>query len=184
MKILALRVWIIVFRFRIYELLWFWEIFVSNGWPRRFFSFIRACLHACVCGWVRYSTWAHLYVRTCVHMHRGMSDSSPSIIWVSHTTLLQPILFKSWAETSELLGQISSIELNPQAWHWTNNRISLPFSHNSPWGNLYPPSTPHFTCTAHLPHPLPKSARLWGVYWHRACWRLLVCTLRTYLQTV
>ena len=34
--------------------------------------------------------------------------------------------------------------------------------HKWPW--LYPPSTPHLTRAAHLPHPSPKRARLWGVY--------------------
>ena len=37
--------------------------------------------------------------------------------------------------------------------------------HKWPW--LYPPSTPHLTRAAHLPHPSPKRARLWGVHWHR-----------------
>jgi len=42
----------------------------------------------------------------------------------------------------------------------------------------------HFTRAAHLPHPLPKRVRLWGVHWHRTDWRLLGCTPRIHLQTV
>jgi len=47
---------------------------------------------------------------------------------------------------------------------------------------LYPPSTPHFTRAAHLPHPSPKRARLWGVHWHRTDWCLLGCTPRIHLK--
>jgi len=53
------------------------------------------------------------------------SKSGPSIIWFSHTTLLEPNLSQSWAETSELLGRISSFELDPQPWHFTNTMIEL-----------------------------------------------------------
>ena len=35
--------------------------------------------------------------------------------WIFHTTVLLPNLFQSWAETSELLGQISTSELDPQS---------------------------------------------------------------------
>jgi len=53
-----------------------------------------------------------------------------------------------------------------------------PFASFHKWPWLYPPSTPHFTRAAHLPHPLPKRVRLWGVHWHRTDWRLLGCTPR------
>ena len=36
----------------------------------------------------------------------------------------------------------------------------------SKWTWFYPPSTPHFTSAAHLPHPSPSRARLLGVHWH------------------
>jgi len=52
-------------------------------------------------------------------------------------TLLQPILFQSWAETSELLGLISSAGLDPQPWHFTNNSLSFP-PDNSLGCTLYP----------------------------------------------
>jgi len=49
---------------------------------------------------------------------------------------------------------------------------------------LFAPSTPHFTRAAHLPHPSPKRARLWGMHWHHIDWRLVGCTLRFTFQTV
>ena len=62
--------------------------------------------------------------------------------------------------------------------------LHTPLGKLSKWPWLYPPSTPHFIRTAHLLHPLPKSARLWGVHWHRIGRRLVGCTLRIHLQTV
>jgi len=126
------------------------------NWFGIFFICIRACLRMCV--WVRFCTWAHQCVRACVHMRRGISDLGPSIMCFPHTTLLQPILFQHWAETSELLRRISSSELDPQPWHFTNNKISFPSSHNSLVCNLYPPSTFHCIRAAQLapPPPLPK----------------------------
>jgi len=59
-----------------------------------------------------------------------------------------------------------------------------PLGKLSKWPWLYPPSTLHPTRTAHLPHPLPKRARLLGVYWHRTGWRLVGCTPRIHLQMV
>jgi len=54
----------------------------------------------------------------------------------------------------------------------------------STWPWLYPPSTPHSIRAAHLFHPSPKRACLWGVHWHRTGWRLVGCTLRFTFQTV
>ena len=85
--------------------------------------FVRACVYICV--WVRFCMWAHRCVHACEHMRRGMSDVGPSMTWFSHTTLLQLIPFQSWAQTSELLGRISTSELDPQPWHFTNNRINI-----------------------------------------------------------
>ena len=88
------------------------------------FSFC-VCLRACVCVRVSFCTLGHQCVRAYVHMRRRtrMSDLGPSIICFSHTTLLRPILSQSWAETSELLGRISTSELDPQPSHFTNQKI-------------------------------------------------------------
>jgi len=59
---------------------------------------------------------------------------------------------------------------------------SLASFHKWPW--LYPPATPHLARAAHLPHPSPKRARLWGVHWHCTDWRLLGCTPSIHFQTV
>ena len=155
----------------------FWIFVVLRNFPFNRFGisvlFVRVCVYMCV--WVRFCVWVHRCVHACVHMRRGMSDLGPSIIWLSHTTLLQRILFKSWAETFELLGRISTSELDSQPWHFTKNRIKIPSPDNSLGWTLYPPSTPHITLAraAHLPHPLPKRVRLWGVLWHRTSWRLV-----------
>ena len=140
---------------------WFGSVF--SFFPR----FTRACLRACMCAWVRLCKWAHQCVRAYAHMRPGMSDLCPSIIFFSHTTLFRPILSQSWAKTSELLGRISTSELDPQPWHFTNNRIIFPAPDTNLGWTLYPPSTLHFTCAAHLHHSLPKRARLWGVHWQR-----------------
>jgi len=123
-------------------------------------------------------------VPACIHVRPGLSNFGHSIICssFSHTTLLQLILSQSWVETSESLGRISSSELDLQPWHFTNNRLSFPPPDNSLGCTLYPPSTPHFTRTAHLPHPLPKRTRFWDVHWHRTDWRLLGYTHRERLS--
>jgi len=102
-----------------------------------FISFIRACLHTSVWVWVRFCMWAHRCVRACVHMRRGLSDLGPSIICFSHTTLLQPILSQIWAETSELLGRISSSGLDPQPWQYA--KLIVNFSHESDFTFLRTP---------------------------------------------
>jgi len=66
-------------------------------------------------------------------------------------TLLPPNLSQSWAETSELLGQISTSELDPQPWYFTNNSLSSPSHDNSLGYTLYPPQTHHFTRAVYLP---------------------------------
>ena len=43
---------------------------------------------------------------------------------------------------------------------------------------LYPPSTLYLTSTAHLPHTLLKTTRVWGAHRHRTGWRLVGRTLR------
>jgi len=144
----------------------------------------RACLRVCVCAWVRLCTWAHQCVRAHVYMRPRTSTFCQSIICCFHTTLLQPILSQNWAETSELLGRISSSELDPQPWHFTNNRFVFISPDNSLGWTLSPPSTPHFTCAAHPPHTLPTRVRLWGLHWHRTGWRLVGRTLKIHLQTV
>jgi len=124
-----------------------WELFV---W---YFRFTCACVHVYVREWA--SIRWHI-VRAYVHMRRGMSDLGPSIICFPDTNLLQPILSQRWVETPELLGRISDSELDPQPWHFTNNRIFFPSPDNSLGWTLYRPSTPHFTRAADLPNPLPK----------------------------
>ena len=71
---------------------------------------------------------------------------------IQSTTLLS----QRWTETPELLGRISTSDHNLGALPIIALVLVL----------LYPPSPPHCTSAAHLPHPLPKRVRLWGVHWH------------------
>jgi len=59
----------------------------------------------------------------------------------------------------------------------TNITILPPLGKLSQWPWLLHPPTPHFTSAAHLLHPSPRRARLWGVHWHRTGWRLVANTL-------
>jgi len=72
--------------------------------------------------------------------------------------------------------------LSPTTITFTNP--THPLGKLSKWPWMYPPSTPHFTRTAHLPCLLPKRVCLWGVHWHRKGWRLVGCTLKIHVLTV
>jgi len=144
--------------------------------------FTRACLCACVCVWVRFFAWAHRRVRACIHMRREMSDLGPIIFFLTRLFFNQ-FSFKVGPKHPNYSHE-SAPQSQTQPWHFTNNRINFPSPDNSLACILYPPSTPHFTSAAHLPHPLPTRALLWGVHCQRTGRRLVGCTLRFCLQTV
>ena len=52
-------------------------------------------------------------MHTNIHTHRH--TRTPHYNMFVHTTLIQPNLFQRWAETSELLGRISSSDLDPES---------------------------------------------------------------------
>jgi len=172
----------IVFRWRILRFFWFWEIPVAIVWE--LFVFILR-VPACMCVWESEPLYVGTSVRACVCTYASTDEWLGPLnnMLLSHDSS-STIVSQSWAETSELPGRISTSELDPQPWHFTNNRIIFPSPEHSLGWTLYPPSTPHFTRAAHPPHPLPKRVRLWGVHWHRTGSRLVGCTLRIHLQTV
>jgi len=71
----------------------------------------------------------------------------------------------------------STPSLEPTATKDRHSYTNIPITHLtkthpplgklSKWPWLYPPSTPHSTRAAHLHHPFPKKARLWGAHCHR-----------------
>ena len=191
----------IVFRWRIlrfqpaqkhvkWKQLFFWQLFSDgefldfSGFEKFLLQLFGNYLFSCMCVWESEPLYVGTSVRACVCTYASTDEWLGPLnnMLLSHDSS-STIFSQSWAETSELPGRISTSELDPQPWHFTNNRIIFPSPEHSLGWTLYPPSTPHFTRAAHLPHPLPKRVRLRGVHWHRTGWRLVGCTPRIHLQT-
>jgi len=56
----------------------------------------------------------HTHTHTHTHIHTHTHTHTPHYNMFVHTTLIQPNLYQRRAETSELIGRISSSELDPQ----------------------------------------------------------------------
>jgi len=121
-----------------------------------------------------YTLWKHLRMRATVRLHthttRAIHETAPDnenlLLFTTHLPFILGIVVLFWAaahyglNSYPHLGKLSK-------WLWLN-----------------PPSTPHLTRAAQLPHSLSKRGHLRGVHWHRKGWRLTGRNLRFSLQTV
>jgi len=150
------------------------------------------CLHRCML----MSRTHNTHIQVHIHAHTTHTPHHNQFSTRLFSDFHQ-YLSQSWAETSELLGRISSSELDPQSF-----LLCLGLFCTFVYVRMYVS-----VCTAHVcirvcaqhPHalakytkalgcnpllPSPKSVRLWGVHRHRTGWRLVGVPFRSTLQTV
>jgi len=135
---------------------------------------INACVRVCVCDWVCFCVWVHVCVRARVHASPGLSDLGPSIIWGFTRISFHQFSLKVGLKHPNYLDAvgISSPELDPQPWRFTNNSLIFTSHDNRLGCTMYPPQTPHFIRTVYLSLTKDRSSlgRAQAPHWLASCW--------------